>query len=408
MMRPLPSRKQLDFLDWEFGAFFHFGIRTFYPGHSDWDGIDMPAAGFLPEELDCRQWLRAVKRAGATYAIMTCKHHDGFALWQSEVSDYGVADSPWRGGKGDVVKEFTDACRAEGMKTGLYYSSAQWGGSVPFDNAEAYDEYFLTQITELLTRYGKIDYLWFDGCGSEGHEYDKERIVRTIRSLQPGILTFCNPDWSPDVRWIGNEDGFAGLPNLLVSERTVYGREGNAVREKAFLPAECDCRIRKHWFWDDDGDTLKTADELFGMYLASAGRGSNFLLNIGPDPRGLLPEADVERLAELGDRIREHFSSELPFRISAEDGNAVALEAEGNAGLARTVVLEEDLSGGQAIESFEVYAALPVNRDQRILLIRGTTVGHKRILSIPPMRTPEITVTFRGEGASLKKISVFA
>ena len=407
-MRPLPSEKQLAFLDWEFGAFFHFGIRTFYPGHVDWDGIDMPAAGFRPEELDCRQWLKAVKKAGATYAIMTVKHHDGFALWPSAASGYGVADSPWREGRGDVVKEFTDACRAEGMKTGLYYSSAQWGGAVPFGDAGAYDAYFLTQITELLTRYGKIDYLWFDGCGSEGHEFDRAKIVRTIRSLQPDVLTFCPADWSPDVRWIGNEDGFAGLPNRLTSERTVYGPDGTPSPEKAFLPSECDCRIRKHWFWDDDEDTLKTADELFGMYLSSVGRGSNFLLNVGPDPRGLLPAPDVKRLSELGERIEKLFASPLPFRTEAgRDG--IVLSAEGEAGLARTLVLEEDLTRGQAIESFEVYAALPINRDQRVLLARGTTVGHKRILSFPPMRTPEITVEFHGEdGAGLKRASVFA
>ena len=294
------------------------------------------------------------------------------------------------------------------MKTGLYYSSAQWGGAVPFEDAEAYGAYFLAQITELLTGYGKIDYLWFDGCGSEGHEFDRARIVRTIRSLQPDALTFCSADWSPDVRWIGNEDGFAGLPNRLTSERTVYAPDGTPSLEKAFLPAECDCRIRKHWFWDDDGDTLKTADELFGMYLSSVGWGSNFLLNVGPDPRGLLPEPDVKRLSELGERIEKLFASPLPFRKSAgRDG--IVLSAGGEAGLARTLVLEEDLTRGQAIESFEVYAALPVNRDQRVLLARGTTVGHKRILSFPPMRTPEITVELHGEdGAALKSASVFA
>ena len=408
-MRPLPSEKQLAFLDWEFGVFFHFGIRTFYPGHADWDGLAMPPEGFCPDSLDCRQWLKAAKKAGATYAIMTVKHHDGFALWPSEVSDYGVADSPWREGKGDVVREFTEACRAEGMKTGLYYSSAQWGGAVPFGNAEAYDEYFLAQITELLTRYGKIDYLWFDGCGSEGHEYDKARIVRTIRSLQPDILTFCNPDWAPDVRWIGNEDGFAGLPNSLTADRVIYDGAGNAVRERAFLPAECDCRIRKHWFWDDDGDTLKEAEELFGMYLSSVGRGSNFLLNVGPDPRGLLPERDAERLSELGEKIQDFFAAPLPFRISGESGNEITLTSSGETGLARSLVLEEDLSRGQAIDSFEVYAALPVNRDQRILLYRGSTVGHKRILVFPPIRTPEITVSIRAEGDfAMKRITVYA
>ena len=135
-------QRQVEFLDWEFGVFFHFGIRSFYPGHKDWDGIEMPAEGFRPESLDCEQWIRISKEAGATYAIMTCKHHDGFALWPSAQSRYSVADTPWKDGNGDVVREFTDACRKYGLKIGLYYSPAQWGShAIPFSNAKEYDDY---------------------------------------------------------------------------------------------------------------------------------------------------------------------------------------------------------------------------------------------------------------------------
>ena len=215
--------KQLEYLSWEYGMFFHFGIRPFFPGHVDWDGKDMPLEAFDPTELDCDQWIRVAKEAGATYAILTCKHHDGFALWPTKYSYYSVANTPWKNGKGDVVREFVDACRRHGLRVGLYYSPAQWGKyAVPFANAKDYDDYFINQIGELLTNYGKIDYLWFDGCGSEGHEYDRERIVSEIGRMQPEILTFCDPEWTPGVRWVGNEDGYASLANPLVVSATDY------------------------------------------------------------------------------------------------------------------------------------------------------------------------------------------
>ena len=215
-MKLKPTEGQLKFLNWEFGLFFHFGIRSFYPGHVDWDGIEMSEEGFNPDSLDCEEWVKLARDVGATYAILTTKHHDGFSLWPSKYSKYGVADTPWKEGKGDVVREFTDACRKHGIKVGLYYSPAQWGSkSLKFENGKAYDDYFINQISELLSNYGKIDYLWFDGCGSEGHEFDKKRIVAEIFRLQPEILTFCDPEWVPCVRWVGNEDGYASLDNPL-------------------------------------------------------------------------------------------------------------------------------------------------------------------------------------------------
>ena len=215
--------KKLEFLDWEYGMFFHFGIRSFFPGHHDWDGKEMPAEAFNPKELDCEQWIKVAKEAGCKYAILTAKHHDGFALWPSEYSKYSVKNTPWKDGKGDVIREFVDACRKYDLKVGLYYSPAQWGThAIPFSNAKEYDDYFINQIGELLTNYGKIDYLWFDGCGSENHEYDKKRIVKAIGDMQPDILTFCDPEWTPGSRWIGNEDGYASLENPLVVSSTDF------------------------------------------------------------------------------------------------------------------------------------------------------------------------------------------
>lgn len=398
------SPEQLDFLKWEFGIFFHFGIRSFYPGRVDWDGIEMPAEGFNPDCLNCEQWIKAAKNAGATYAILTAKHHDGFALWQSSYSNYGVANTPWKNGKGDVVREFVEACRKYGIKVGLYYSPAQWGShAIRFENEKEYDDYFVNQITELLSNYGKIDYLWFDGCGSEGHEYDRDRIMGTILSLQPHILTFYDPDWGATVRWIGNEDGYASLNNPLnvcewdFSERT---EKSVALSKLYCMPAECDCKLRRTWFFDDNEDTVKPLAELFGMYEGSVGRGSNFLLNIGPDNHGLLCEADLARLLELGKRIREVYSTPLPFGEAEREENGYSIthpdffkeKPDPTVGLTNRIVICEDLTNGQAIRGFKVYAHLPFYKKKRILVYVGETVGNKVICQIPAIRTPKITV----------------
>ena len=399
--------KQIDYLGWEYGMFFHFGIRPFFPGHVDWDGKDMPLEAFDPKELDCDQWIRVAKEAGATYAILTCKHHDGFALWPTKYSYYSVANTPWKGGKGDVVREFVDACRRHGLRVGLYYSPAQWGKyAVPFASGKDYDDYFINQIGELLTGYGKIDYLWFDGCGSEGHEYDRARIVSEIGRMQPEILTFCDPEWTPGVRWVGNEDGYASLNNPLVVSSTDYSElstEEQKLSSAAFLPAECDCKLRSTWFWDENEDTVKSVDELFGMYEMSVGHGSNFLINIGPDARGLLPDKDVERILELRDRIKAAYGTPVPYSAPERQGNVYTVTAEAldapdwktnpkEERLVNRLAIMEDLSGGQRIESFSVYAYLPVYQKKRILLYEGRTVGHKVICPFGALRASRFEV----------------
>lgn len=406
-MKSIPDAKQLKFLDWEFGVFFHFGIRSFYPGHNDWDGIEMPAEGFKPDALDCEQWIKTAKEAGARYTILTTKHHDGFALWPSAYSKYSVAQTPWKNGKGDVVREYVAACRRYGMKVGLYYSPAQWGSTaVKFSEAKEYDDYFIHQITELLTNYGKIDYLWFDGCGSEGHEYDKKRIVDEIFRLQPDILTFCDPEWTPCVRWVGNEDGYAALDNPLVVSQTDFSQlseKEERLSEAVFLPAECDCKIRATWFYDNNEYTLKSLDELYGMYEMSVGHGSNFLLNVGPDNHGLLPAADVTRLLSLGKRIRATYGNPLAFRpVEKEAENVFSITHPDmddttwgmlpTVGLTNRVVITEDLTDGQKIKSFRLYANLPCYKQKKLLVYEGRTVGHKTICAFAAIRSPKFTV----------------
>ena len=370
------KKEQLDFLNWEFGVFFHFGIRTFNEGHKDWDMKPMALSSFDPTELDCEDWIKTVHDAGAKYAVLVCKHHDGFANWPSACTDYSVKNTPWKQGKGDVVREFVRACRKYDVKTGLYYSPAQFG-SVEMNGRE-YDDYFIHQIRELLINYGKIDYLWFDGCGSEGHQYDTKRILAEIRACQPDILLFNM--WDPDTRWIGNEQGVADVPNPLIVDF-----EG----ESRFLPAECDCRMRaENWFYSDaDEATVKSLDELMGLYYYSVGRGANLLINIGPDRRGLLPEADKRALLAFGAEIRARFSDPVPCRATNGD-HRLTLELEPR--LIDHVVLSEEITT-EEITSFEIFA-FPASRP--MLVYTGQTIGHKAICRFPAVRTGLVEIVF--------------
>jgi len=393
MSDPVLTRRA-DFLNWEFGVFFHFGIRTYFKGHTDWDNRPMPAEAFNPVHLDCEQWIRESHEAGATYAILVCKHHDGFANWPTKYSDYSVAHTPWKNGQGDVVREFTSACRKYNMKVGLYYSPAQWGGAAAFSDEKAYDDYFIAQITELLTDYGKIDYLWFDGCGSENHQYDQPRIVSVIRSLQPDILLFNM--WDPDTAWIGNEDGYAPLPNSNWRsdvDFSMFATEKEQLDAVRFLPAECDCKLRSTWFdCEYNEDTIKSLPELVGMYEMSVGRGANFLLNLGPGEDGRLPEKDVMRLRELGAEIRRRYGTPLAeFSAIKEEGDhAFSIEADAPVPVDR-VVLTEDVLGSE-VTAFRIYAHLPTYQKKRICVYQGSTIGHKAICIFPAIRTARLTV----------------
>ena len=400
----IPSQRQLEFMEWEFGVFFHFGIRSFFKGHKDWDNRPMPADQFNPDELNCEEWIRTIKQAGATYAILTCKHHDGFANWPTRYSDYSVAHTPWRNGQGDVVREYVNACRKYGLKVGLYYSPAQWGGQTVFKEGKEYDDYFINQITELLTGYGKIDYLWFDGCGSQDHEYDRDRIIAAIRGMQPEIRIFAM--WDPDSRWVGNEDGYAPLCNFNEVNYTAEKSDGT----RKFLPSECDFKMRSTWFdCEDNADTIKELEELVGIYEMSVGRGANFLINIGPNRRGLLPEKDTARLLEFGEEIRrrygeaiegfgaprqvgeDEFAIELPgFTTESSENDPVKPQ------LVNRVVLSEDMTNGQGVTGFELWANLPAYKGKQVCLYKGDTIGHKAICQFPTMRTARITLRVTG------------
>ncbi|MCL2299638.1 MAG: alpha-L-fucosidase [Firmicutes bacterium] len=408
----VPTAKQLEFLSWEFGVFFHFGIRSFYPGHEDWDGKPMPPSGFNPPALDCEQWCRTAARAGARYAILTAKHHDGFANWPSAYTDYSVARAPWRNGKGDVVREFTRACRKYGLKVGLYYSPADRVFMASQFTGEEYDERFIGQLGELLQNYGKIDYLWFDGCGSGGHKHDTERIMGAIRAMQPEIITFHM--WDPDTVWVGNEEGYAPFDNPLRRTKEEYDRvyqpnDGPIDRDNRLLPAECDFRMRERtWFLcQDDADTVKSVDELMGVYDCSVGRGANFLINVGPDAAGRLPAPDAARLLEFGEALRRRFASPLAAFEALEEGedHTIPLPLPGKTPV-NCVVLEEDLLQGQRVREFAVHVQAA---QARVQVYWGKTIGRKAICNFPTVRGGRVTVEIlRADGpARLKAAKVY-
>ena len=241
----IPTPAQLHYQqEHAFALFLHFGINTFYG--KEWSDGTLDPAGFNPTELDTRQWVDTAKEAGAAHVILTAKHHDGFCLWQTDTTDYSVASSPWKDGKGDVVAELAEACRDAGLGLGLYLS--------PWDRHEeswetdhaAYDAFYLRQLEELTTRYGPIYELWFDGAGSEQHPYDWDAIMDVIDRNQPGAMVFNMG--RPTVRWVGNEDGLASDPcwyTVSETEKSMYtdAREG-LPGGGWYLPPECDVSIR--------------------------------------------------------------------------------------------------------------------------------------------------------------------
>jgi len=385
------KKEQLEFLNWEFGVFFHFGIRTFNEGHVDWDMKPMALESFNPTDLDCDEWLKTIHEAGAKYAILVCKHHDGFANWPSAYTEYSVKNTPWKGGKGDVVREYVDACRKYGIKVGLYYSPAQFGSSEM--KATDYDDYFINQIRELLTGYGKIDYLWFDGNGSEDHQYDTARIVAEIRKCQPEIVIFNM--WDPDTKWVGNESGIAHSPNKLTVgalDFSINKDIQDLLDEPKFLPTECDFRMRLlNWFYSDsDVDTVKSVDELMGLYYYSVGRGANFLINIGPDRSGKLPKEDKEALLKFGEALRKNFGPSIACEAESQEKKlTLNLDLQ----LINHVVLSEEMDPNDEIESFEIKIH-PYPYGAPVTVYRGTTIGHKAICPFPTIKTNRVEITF--------------
>ncbi len=404
--RPVPSPAQLAWQRDELAMFLHFGVNTFTD--REWgDGKEDPAI-FAPANLDARQWARAAKAGGFKAMILTAKHHDGFCLWPTKTTKHSVASSPFRGGKGDVVREFVDACRAENLRAGVYLSP--WDRNNPtYGDSPRYNDLYCEQLTELLTQYGPMAEVWFDGANGEGPNgkrqvYDWPRVWGLVRKLQPEAVMFS--DAGPDVRWCGNEKGVAGDPNWSTVDpaKVPYpGVSGPGIIDAlqhgdrngtVWRPAEADTSIRRGWFYHPAQDAaVKTVDQLVDLYFMSVGRNSKLLLNVPPTRDGLLHETDVARLAGMHDRLRALFAEDLALHVSGK-GVTFPTSSEKEIDFGRStstsiVRLTEDIRRGQAVARYRVLGS--EGGDWRVLA-QGTTVGYAKLDRFTPATVRRVKV----------------
>ena len=420
--RLVPTPQQLEWQQMEFTAFLHFGMNTF-TGNEWGHGTDSPEL-FNPSELDCEQWVKALKEGGFKMALLTAKHHDGFCLWPTATTEYSVKNSPWKDGKGDVVRELRDACEKYGMKFGVYLSP--WDrNAVSYGDSPAYNKFFIEQLTELLTNYGEVHEVWFDGACGEGpngkkQEYDWTAILAKIRELQPKAVTAIMGD---DVRWVGNEGGLGRetewSATVIAPGSYTHKKEANKVlgleemskdlgsrelvakaQEAYWYPSEVDVSIRPGWFYHAEQDEqVRSLANLVNIYYRSVGCNSVLLLNIPPDRRGLIHEVDVQRIKELSDYIGKTFATNHVENGAqmwkAEVGQSKEYNVKPGA-MVNTFLIQEDIAQGQRVEDFlvEVYS-----NGAWQYATEGTTVGYKRLLRFSDCQPEKIRVTLRGARA---------
>ena len=405
--RPVPSSSQLTWQRDELAMFIHFGVNTFT--NREWgDGKEDPAI-FNPTRLDAAQWARTAREAGFKAMVLTAKHHDGFCLWPTKTTRHSVASSPFRGGSGDVVREFVDACRQENLRVGLYCSP--WDRNSPvYGDSPRYNDLFVEQLTELLTQYGPVHEVWFDGANGEGpngrkQEYDFPRFWNHVRRLQPDAVMFS--DAGPDVRWIGNERGVAGDTNWSTVDPSVVpvpGMSGDAVMRMlqdgdpagtVWRPGETDVSIRPGWFYHPAEDArVKSVEQLVELYFTSVGRNSKLLLNVPPTPDGLLHESDVANLVGMRRRLAELFSqqqTQSARRVWRSTGRAGTLEVALPSAMPVSILdAREDITRGQVVSRYVIEGA---NRDSWTTLARGTTIGFRRLHRVTPVTVSRLRLT---------------
>jgi alpha-L-fucosidase len=428
----VPTPQQLAWQRSETALFLHFGVNTFT--NREWgDGTEDPRI-FNPTRLDARQWTRAAREGGFKTVILTAKHHDGFCLWPSAQTDHSVKSSPWRDGKGDLVREFVDACRAEGLGAGLYLSP--WDRHEPsYGDSPRYNDFYIAQLTELLTNYGPLVEVWFDGANGEGpngkkQTYDWPRIHQTVRRLQPDALMFS--DAGPDIRWIGNERGTAGDPNWCAVDPAIVPQPGLSSPAIAaslqhgephgtvWRPGEADVSIRPGWFWHPAEDArVRTPENLMDLYFSSVGRNANLLLNVPPTTEGLVHATDVARLAEFATRRAALFARDLAAGARAvasagtpsdaslvTDGNPDSSWGPGtgnNSGWVEldlgspttfdVVRLEEAIAGGQTVERYRLLAS---SGGEWREVTAGTTIGHTKLDRVAPTTATRVRLEVTG------------
>lgn len=405
-----PSKKQLEWFDMEMYAFIHFGPNTFTD--REWGQGTEEESVFAPEKLDCDQWVEAIKEAGMKGMVLTAKHHDGFCLWPSKYTEHSVKNSPI---KRDVVREAAEACRRGGIKFGFYLSP--WDRNSKLYGTPAYNDYFCNQLTELLTEYGEIFYVWFDNACGEGpngkkQEYDFPRYFELIRKYQPNAVIFN--DFGPDIRWCGNEAGAArhaewsvvpselcyysavqtgpgpmacaGSLSYLYNTEQELGTMPNILYSKGltYTPSEIDMSIRPGWFWHE-AEEPHSLERLFKTYMDSVGANTCLNLNVPPNREGLIDERDRKRLRELGELIRQEFGTELAASVEKVPGAPATqpvytITLEHPVEELKYLVLKEEIEKGQRVESFRITAES--GSGKLYPLYQGTCIGHKKICQL--------------------------
>ncbi len=433
-VEPIPSPQQLDWQQMEFYMFVHFNMNTFT--NEEWSYGDEPASTFNPTQLDTRQWARVAKEAGMTGIILTAKHHDGFCLWPSEYTDYSVKNAAWQRGKGDVLRDLRAACDEYGLKMGVYLSP--WDRNHPLYGKPEYITYFRNQLRELLTNYGEIFEVWFDGAnGGDGYYgganetrkvdkqsyYDWPRTIELVRELQPKAIIFS--DAGPDCRWVGNENGRAAettwspllrdevYPGMIEYAREYAQGQPNGTH---WVPAETDVSIRPGWYYHpNEDDKVKSLEELLDIYYESVGRNTTLLLNFPVDHRGIVHENDVRQVQKLAEQLKLDFAQDLaagrpatsgkirggdsaygpgnvtdgdPETYWATDDDVLSASVTIDLGQPTTFnrfLVQEYVPLGQRVKAFSLEAE--VDGEWQVI-DEQTTIGYKRIL-----RLEDITAT---------------
>jgi len=381
-----PTPEQVAWQDMEIGMFIHFAPNTWQD--EEYDNRSIPPAKIHPTKLDTDQWVRVAEQMGAKYIIFVAKHVGGFCMWQTETTTYGIKETPWRGGKGDVLRDLSASCRKRGIKLGVYLSprddtlGANTGGKCATPEAQAaYDTIYRRQLTEILSRYGEMVEVWFDG----GQVIEVGDI---LKKYAPKAMVFQGK--YATIRWVGNEDGFAPYPAWnTVSDPVAIAGGGTAQHGDpngtVWLPLECDARIRSTWFWNTrNAHTLKSVEQLMDMYYRSVGHGAVLLLNHTPDTTGLIPEADAKRAAEFGAEIKRRFGKSLAE--TKGEGPIIELPLRAPATIDHVVTME-DIAYGERVRHYVIEAK---TSDGWRPLCEGTAIGHKKIDRFDPVEVPAV------------------
>lgn len=431
--KPLPTKYQIEWQQMETYAFVHFGLNTF--ADREWGYGDTPASVFNPTELDCEQWVRTFVKAGLKGVILTAKHHDGFCLWPTKLTDYNISNTPYKNGKGDIVMELAQACKKYGLKFAVYLSP--WDRHAANYGTPEYVDYFYAQLEELLTRYGKVFEIWFDGAnGGDGWYgganekrqidnktyYQWDRAYAMIDKYQPQAIIFS--DSGPGCRWVGNEKGFAGETNwaqirkgeIFPGESKRHDLMSGHEDGNQWTAAECDVSIRRGWFYHPEEDkTVKSPEEILDLYYKSVGRNATLLLNFPVDRRGLIPAIDSQSVVKFHELVMEDFKTNLAktakimsdnrkirakkltdsklhsFFTTTDKTSEIILSWKSSVKFNR-VLLQENIARGQNIAKFDL--SVFKNGEWKVIDTdeETTTVGYKRIIRLPQQESDKLRI----------------